>query len=129
MAQKTKLQIKTTGIDHVVLWVSDLERSKRFYMDLMGMTIAHESDWQTFLHVGDQDAIALFDASKRGVGVSHGTELNHMALRMEPASFEETKARVEEAGCTVEGRTGDPTCVYFSDPDGHRIQLLYSGHD
>jgi catechol 2,3-dioxygenase-like lactoylglutathione lyase family enzyme len=38
---QTRLQIKTTGIDHVVLWVSDLERSKRFYIDLLGMTVAH----------------------------------------------------------------------------------------
>ena len=122
-----KLRIKTTGIDHVVLWVSDLERSKRFYMDLLGMTVAHESEWQSFLHCGNQQ-IALFDATRRGVTVQGGA-LQHMALLMEPASYEETKARVEEEGCVVEGRRGDPTCIYFDDPDGHRIQLLYTGHD
>ena len=122
-----KLQIKTTGIDHVVLWVTDLARSKRFYMDLLGMTVAHESDWQSFLHCGNQQ-IALFDATKRGIKVQSGS-LQHMALRMEPESYEETKARVEEEGCTVEGRNGDPTCIYFDDPDGHRIELLYKGHD
>ena len=122
-----KLRIKTTGIDHVVLWVSDLERSKRFYMDLLGMTVAHESEWQSFLHCGNQQ-IALFDATRRGVTVQGGA-LQHMALPMEPASYEETKARVEEEGCAVEGRRGDPTCIYFDDPDGHRIQLLYTGHD
>ena len=125
---QTKLQIRTTGIDHVVLWVSDLERSKRFYKDVLGMTVAHESEWQSFLWCGENQ-VALFDASQRGVEVTHGGELQHMAMRMEPASYEATKARLEEEGCTVTGRDGDPTCIYFNDPDGHRLQVLYRGHD
>lgn len=125
---QAKLKIKTTGIDHVVIWVRDLERSKRFYMDLLGMSVAHENEWQSFLWCGGQQ-IALFDASRRGVEVTSGRELNHMALRMEPESYEETKARLEEEGIAVNGRQGDPTCVYFDDPDGHRLQLLYKGHD
>ncbi len=125
---KAKLQIKTTGIDHVVLWVKDLERSKRFYIDLLGMTVAHESEWQSFLWCGTQQ-IALFDASRRGREVQAGSELNHMALLMEPASYEEAKARIEEEGITTRARKGDPTCLYFDDPDGHGLQLLYKGQE
>ena len=40
------------GIDHVVLWVSDLERSKRFYIDLLGMTVHHEAIGSRFSGVG-----------------------------------------------------------------------------
>ena len=125
---QTKLQIKTTGIDHVVLWVKDLERSKRFYIDVLGMTVAHESDWQSFLWCGTQQ-IALFDATRRGHEVHAGSELNHMALLMEPASYEEAKARIEEEGITTRARDADPTCLYFNDPDGHGLQLLYKGSD
>ena len=56
---QSQLRIRTTGIDHVVLWVNDLERSKRFYMDVLGMTVAHESQWQSFLHCGPTCQIAL----------------------------------------------------------------------
>ena len=126
MAQST-VQIKTTGIDHVVLWVSDLERSKRFYIDLLGMTVHHESDWQSFLWCGEQQ-VALFQ-QKDGAAVKTGAELNHMALRMEPRGYAEVKARLEHEGIEVSGRPGDPTCIYFNDPDGHRLQLLYKGHD
>ena len=125
---QTKVQIKTTGIDHVVLWVSDLERSKRFYIDLLGMTVNHESDWQSFLWCGDGHQVALFH-QRDGSPVKTGAELNHMALRMEPSSYEEVKARLEQEGIEVSGRAGDPTCIYFDDPDGHRLQLLYTGHD
>jgi hypothetical protein len=34
---------------------------------------------------------------------------------------------LEEQGIEVIGRTGDPHCIYFSDPDGHRLQLLTPG--
>ena len=50
---KSQLQIKTTGIDHVVLWVNDLPRARRFYIDVLGMTVAHESEWQSFLWCGE----------------------------------------------------------------------------
>ena len=30
-------------------------------------------------------------------------------------------------GCTVTGRPGDDRCIYFDDPDGHRLQALYPG--
>ena len=124
--QETEVRIKTTGIDHVVLWVSDLERSKKFYTELLGMTVNHESDWQSFLWCGG-DQVALFQ-QRDGV-VKTGAELNHMALRMNPETYEAVKARLEGEGIEVGGRRGDPTCVYFNDPDGHRLQLLYKGHD
>jgi catechol 2,3-dioxygenase-like lactoylglutathione lyase family enzyme len=126
MAQTT-VEIKTTGIDHVVLWVSDLERSRKFYIDLLGMRVHHESDWQSFLWCGEQQ-VALFQ-QRHGTAVKTGAELNHLALRMEPASYAQVKARLEREGIEVSGRPGDPTCVYFHDPDGHRLQLLYKGHD
>ena len=126
--QAEKLQIKTTGIDHVVLWVSDLPRARRFYLEVLGMTVGHENEWQCFLRCGEHDQVALFDAERVG-GSLNGRELNHMALRMEPASYEATKARLEAEGVEVRGRAGDPTCIYFNDPDGHGLQLLYKGHD
>ena len=57
--------VKTVGIDHTVLHVSDLERSKRFYMDILGMTLRHESSWQAFLWCGSQQ-VALFVAHLNG---------------------------------------------------------------
>ncbi len=94
---QTKLEIKTTGIDHVVLWVSDLERSKRFYIDLLGMMVNHESDWQSFLWCGDGHQVALFH-QRDGSPVKIGAELNHMALRMDIRSYEATKSAWNRKG-------------------------------
>ena len=32
--------------------------------------------------------------------------------------------RLEAEGLKVHGRTADPNCLYFEDPDGHRLQVL-----
>ncbi|HEY3115528.1 MAG TPA: hypothetical protein VGK54_02185 [Chloroflexota bacterium] len=34
------------------------------------------------------------------------------------------KARLKAEGLAVTGRPGDDRCIYFSDPDGHRLQVL-----
>jgi catechol 2,3-dioxygenase-like lactoylglutathione lyase family enzyme len=114
--------LKATGIDHVVLHVRDLVRSKKFYIDLLGMTVHHEYSWGIFLHCGRQ-MVALFEVDK-GERIHAGDEMNHMALRLKAGSYKEVKRILEEAGVKVSGRPGDRRCIYFSDPDGHRLQLL-----
>ena len=114
--------LRVTGIDHVVLHVGNLERSKKFYMELLGFKVAHESSWQSFLSCGNQQ-VALFEM--RGDGDIHaGSEMNHMELRLDEGEYEDVKAMLEAAGVEVQGRPGDDRCLYFSDPDGHRLQVL-----
>lgn len=117
-----KSSIKVTGIDHVVLHVKDLARSKKFYIELLGMEVEHESSWQLFLKCGNQ-GVALFEVED-GSKIHGGNEVNHMALRLKSGGHEKVKAVLKEAGCEVSGRRGAPQCIYFSDPDGHRLQLL-----
>jgi catechol-2,3-dioxygenase len=116
--------LKVTGIDHVVLYVSDLVRSKRFYMDLLGMEVAHENDTQCFLHCGGGQQVALFEAGAYGATVNANSEMNHMAMRLASGEYADVKARLEAEGLTVTGRRADPNCLYFSDPDGHRLQVI-----
>ena len=120
-----KPKLKTVGVDHVVLHVSDLARSRKFYTELLGMEVNHESSWQSFLWCGNQQ-VALFEV-RDGGPVKAGAELNHMALQLDSGTYEEVKAKLEEWGCEVSGRSGDPHCLYFDDPDGHRLQVLLPG--
>lgn len=114
--------LKVTGIDHVVLHVRDLEKSKKFYIDLLGFSVAHESSWQSFLTCGSQQ-VALFQM-RDGSEIHAGSEMNHMALRLEDGDYEDVKGILETAGVTVHGRPGDDRCIYFDDPDGHHLQVL-----
>src|SRR5262245_63011349 len=72
--------IQATGIDHLVLHVSDVPRARKFYTDVLGMTVYREDDRQVFLHAGQQ-GVALFQ--KQGDGpLKTGNDLNHLALNV-----------------------------------------------
>ena len=116
--------LRTTGIDHTVLHVSNLARSRKFYLDVLGMEVNHEDATHAFLWCGNGQMVALFEVPE-GKSIDPHNDLNHMALRLESGTYEEVKAYIESNGATVTGRPGDDRCIYFDDPDGHRLQLLY----
>lgn len=114
--------IQTNGVDHVVLHVNDVERSKKFYTEILGMTVYREDDGQVFMHAGQQ-GVALF--KKEGdVPLTAGNDLNHLALNVASGDYETLKAELEKHGVAVGGRAGEDRCIYFRDPDGHRLQLM-----
>lgn len=112
--------LETTGLDHVVLQCRDVSASRAFYEDVLGMEAIHESEAYIFLKCGHQ-TVALF---RRNRGLpSKRMELDHVAFTVRQG-FDETLKRLEAHGLGVETRPGDPRCIYFDDPDGHRIQIL-----
>jgi glyoxylase I family protein len=115
--------IQASGIDHIVLHVDDVARSKRFYEGLLGMTPYRENDTQVFLHAGAQ-GVALFKRAA-GMPATSGGDLNHLALNVADGSYDSLKAELEAGGVKVSGRPGDDHCIYFNDPDGHRLQLIF----
>jgi catechol 2,3-dioxygenase-like lactoylglutathione lyase family enzyme len=116
------MTIQASGIDHIVLHVTDVGRAKLFYSDVLGMTVYRESDRQVFLHAGTQ-GVALFE--KQGTpALTTGNDMNHLALNVSAGTYESLKAELERHGVTVTGRPGEDRCIYFRDPDGHRLQLM-----
>lgn len=118
----SKLQV--TGINHVVLHVTDLERSKRFYMDVLGfedrnITDAPPSLRASFLRCGRQ-GLDLFEVSEDAHG---GQEMNHMALNVAVEDPDQLVTLLTTAGVDA----SEPTfrnSVFITDPDGHRIEML-----
>ena len=114
--------IQVTGIDHIVLHVTDVERARKFYAEILGMSVYRQNDRQVFLHAGQQ-GVALF--KKQGdVPLTTGNDLNHLALSVADGAYEALKAALETHGVAVSGRPGEDRCIYFQDPDGHRLQLM-----
>jgi catechol 2,3-dioxygenase-like lactoylglutathione lyase family enzyme len=112
--------LNTTGLDHVVLKCRDIGATKEFYVGVLGMAVAYQSDTYLFLKCGAQ-TLALFRGDS-GLP-SEGRELDHVAFTVRQ-SFDETIARLNDHGIDVQTRPSDPRCIYFDDPDGHRIQIL-----
>ena len=130
----TSAPAKTRGfaidsLNHIVLWVSDLERSERFYGDLLGLQVRRKRPGRgVFYTCGTNDHdIAIFqadpDAPKHG---DRHVGLYHFALKLN--SFEELKAayKLLKAEHSIAGVThhGDTKSVYVKDPDGMEIELF-----
>ena len=115
--------IQASGIDHIVLHCSDVGRSKAFYTNMLGMTVYRENEGQVFLHAGGQ-GVALFH-KRDDASLTAGNDLNHLALNVASGNYETLKAELEGHGIAVGGRPGDERCIYFRDPDGHRLQLIF----
>jgi catechol 2,3-dioxygenase-like lactoylglutathione lyase family enzyme len=122
--EEKEAMIEANGIDHIVLHVDDVKRSKQFYTGRLGMTPYRENDRQVFLHAGHQ-GVALFKRPNGAARPGAGGEMNHLALTVAGGTYESLKAELESHGITVSGRPGDDHCIYFSDPDGHRLQLMF----
>lgn len=129
-------RLTATSLDHLVIYVRDIERSKRFYMDILGFEVDHEhlqpspvppppeefdADIRSFLKCG-HNQLGLFQVES-GEVLGRG-EVNHMALTLKDGESEAVRKILEEEGIEVRSRANDTRCIYISDPDGHNIQLL-----
>lgn len=113
--------LKVTGINHVVLHVTDLDRSRTFYMDALGFEDrgAVAGMRASFLRCGMQ-GLDLFEVDR---DVHAGEELNHMALNVEVADVDSLLAGLAEAGIG-DFEVTPRNSVFIADPDGHRIEML-----
>jgi catechol-2,3-dioxygenase len=114
--------IEASRVDHVVLHVNDVERSKMFYTEILGMTVYREDEGQVFLRAGQQ-GLALFK-NPGDAPLTAGQDLNHLAFNVAAGTYETLKAELEQRGVPVGGRPGQDRCIYFRDSDGHRLQLI-----
>src|SRR5438067_13137634 len=90
--------IQVSGINHIVLHVQDVARAKKFYTELLGMTVYRENEAQAFLHCGHQ-GVALF--KKQGdTPLTTGNDLNHLALDVESGTYVALKAELAQQRLT-----------------------------
>lgn len=128
------LPFRLGKIGHVVLNVTDLARSTRFYTEVLGLRIsdvygeAMVPGGMVFMRLNpDHHGIALVGGAKAS---SASSELNHVAF--EVATLDEViRARdhLKRAGVALdfEGRrrAGCQIAIEFRDPDGHRLEIYW----
>jgi glyoxylase I family protein len=124
------------GIDHVVLRVSDMVRTRQFYCDVLGCRVekVQEAIGLVQLRAGGS-LIDLVDvAGKLGQmgGAPPGREgrnMDHFCLRIEPFDAAKIRAHLQAQGVTPGevvsryGAEGEGPSMYITDPEGNGIEL------
>ena len=132
-ASEAPLQFQLRKLGHVVLNVTDLERSVRFYTEVLGLAISDRypdsmvPGGMVFMRCNaDHHGVALVGGA-RG---SESSSLNHFAF--EVATLDEVLRAHEhlrwhgvEIDFAGRRRAGCQIAVEFRDPDGHRLEIYW----
>jgi catechol 2,3-dioxygenase-like lactoylglutathione lyase family enzyme len=119
------------GLHHAALISSDVERTIRFYQDLLEFPLTelienrdYAGSSHFFFDIGNGNLLAFFDFPGLDVGpyaeVLGG--LHHVAISVEPDRWRVLRSKLEAAG--VPHEVHSEVSVYFKDPDGARIELI-----
>jgi len=119
------------GLHHVALICSDVERTVRFYQDVLEFPLTeifenrdYKGSSHFFFDIGNGNLLAFFDLP--GLDLGRYAEvlggLHHMAISVPPERWERLKGRLDAAGVAYQTESG--TSIYFRDPDGARIELI-----
>lgn len=120
---------------HTMLRVGDLERSLKFYTEVLGMRVLRRNDYPdgkftlAFVGYGDESATAVLELTYNW-GVDHyelGTAFGHIAIGVVDIykTCDDIKQRggkiVREPGPMKHGST---VIAFVEDPDGYRVELI-----
>ncbi|HTU36665.1 MAG TPA: VOC family protein [Acidimicrobiales bacterium] len=119
------------GVHHVALLCSDVERTIRFYQELLGFPLAelfenrdYEGSTHLFFDLGHDNTLAFFDFPGLDLGPYQEVigGFHHLAISVDQQHWDAARARLEAAG--VPTHVESDISLYFSDPDGVRLELI-----
>lgn len=110
----------TTGVNHITFAVTDLPRSVRFYVEVIGCRKVAVWNRGAYLRAGEMWLCLSLDAAAAD---ARARDYTHVAFSFDAASLADFRARLQAAGGVewkINKSEGDS--VYFLDPDGHRLE-------
>jgi catechol 2,3-dioxygenase-like lactoylglutathione lyase family enzyme len=125
------MPVRIQKLDHFAVYVTNLERSEKFYREHLGMSVhARIGTEQVVLNCGDT-LLALFAKPDLQTPVEPGAPADplgrvHFAVNVNAKDWHAARAEYKAAGIPVSEpiNWGDHECFYITDPDGNLIELM-----
>lgn len=134
MATSTLTSLGVRRIDHVTIVVSDLEASRRFYVDLLGMAEVPRPDFGfpgLWFQAGNTQIHLNIESQEAGppgftYTATQITRALHYAFEVEDAHVAAHQLR--DRGVTIvagpRSRPDGAVQLYVHDPDGHLVEIF-----
>jgi catechol-2,3-dioxygenase len=121
-------------LQHLVLWVADVERSVRFYRDVLGFEVGHRSPHAAFLRIagsGDDHNLGLFQQPGVRPPDERVARMYHAAWEVSTlADLARARRILIDAGALVgQSDHGVSLSLYAKDPDGLEFELFWTVPD
>ena len=119
--------MKTMELDHVYYWTTDIDRSVKFYEDVVGLKLARRDDGNWALFEAGPVHLALHGAIEGRPFQAGGATAVFKVDDLDTA-----RAALEERGATFAEHVGEvqgfARFASFQDPDGNVVQIIeYAG--
>jgi catechol-2,3-dioxygenase len=119
-------------LQHLVLWVSDVERSVRFYTEVLGFEVGHMMGTRgAFLRIpgaGNDHDLALFEQAGVGPPDERVARMYHSAWQVgEITDLVRARERLSAAGALAGASNhGTSLSLYAKDPDGLEFEVFWA---
>ncbi len=126
--------LRISGLDHIVLNVSDVERSLAFYEQVLGMQAERVEAWRRgelrFPSVRVNEGTIVDLVHSPGERAERHLNLAHFCLVTDAEDLDAVAKELTAAGVTIEvgpavrsGARGNALSIYFRDPDDNLIEV------
>jgi len=122
-----------TGIDHVAIVVKDMDRSIKFYSEILNLVVLYDGrkkggDKKSFLGKKEKSFVALTENRLKDSNEKNIESVSHIAFKVD--NVEEAKEVLEKRGIEfIEvkiSEDGKSRAYHFLDPDGFELEI-YGG--
>jgi catechol-2,3-dioxygenase len=118
-------------LQHLVLWVSDVERSTRFYCDVVGFEVQRRFPGAAFLKIpgsGDDHNLGLFEQTGVAAPNERVARMYHSAWEVgDITDLVRARRRLIDAGALVGSSDhGVSLSLYAKDPDGLEFEIFWT---
>ncbi len=127
----TKTGTGLKRLQHLVLWVSNVERSVRFYCDVVGFEVQRRHPAAAFLKIpgtADDHNLGLFEQTGVPRPDERVARMYHSACEVDDLTdLARARRRLVDAGALVgSSNHGVSLSLYAKDPDGLEFEMFWT---